>query len=86
MALNIKSAEAEQAVRRLVELTGESITEAVTRAAQERAERLEAERRADRDARNARIKALVRKIQDMPVLDTRSEDEILGYNEFGTFD
>lgn len=86
MALNIKSEEAEQAVRRLVELTGESITEAVTRAAKERAERLEAERSADREARNARIIALVRKIQDAPILDDRPEDEILGYNEYGTFD
>lgn len=86
MALNIKSPEAEQAVRRLVELTGESITEAVTRAAEERVQRLEAERQADRAARNERILALVRKIQAMPILDDRPEDEILGYNEFGTFD
>ncbi|MFM2045559.1 MAG: hypothetical protein RLY86_4135 [Pseudomonadota bacterium] len=86
MALNIKSAEAEQAVRRLVELTGESITEAVTRAARERAERLEAERLAKDEARRAEIMAIIRRIQAMPILDDRPEDEILGYNEIGTWD
>lgn len=86
MALNIKSAEAEQAVRRLVELTGESITEAVTRAARERADRLEAERLAKDEARRAEIMAIIRRIQAMPILDDRSEDEILGYNELGTWD
>jgi antitoxin VapB len=43
MALNIKNAATEQASRRLSELTGESITTAVTVAVRERLARLEGE-------------------------------------------
>jgi hypothetical protein len=58
----------------------------VTRAARERAERLEAERLAKDEARRAEIMAIIRRIQAMPILDDRPEDEILGYNEIGTWD
>ena len=86
MALNIKSAEAEQAVRRLVELTGESITEAVTRAARERADRLEAEHRVRDDARRGEVRDLLRQVRHAPIIDDRPIEEILGYNDIGAFD
>lgn len=41
MGLNIKSASAEQAIRALAAKTGETLTEAVERAARERLERIE---------------------------------------------
>lgn len=41
MALSIKTAEADQLARQLVTLTGETITEAVTKSLQERLERLQ---------------------------------------------
>lgn len=44
MALNIKSAHAEKVVRELARLTGESVTEAVTKAAEARLESVKAER------------------------------------------
>jgi antitoxin VapB len=89
MALNIKSEEADRLVRELVALTGEGITEAVTKAV---SERLETERaRAGHDgARRAALKAELRLIREraskLPVLDHRSDDELLGYNDIGTFD
>lgn len=41
MGLNIKSASAEQAIRALAAKTGETLTEAIERAARERLERIE---------------------------------------------
>ena len=87
MALNIKSAETDRLARELAALTGESITEAVTRALEQR---LDQERRERDVVRRERLKALMEEIRQrtakLPVLDARSDDEILGYNEFGTFD
>ena len=87
MALNIKSAETDRLARELAGLTGESITEAVTRALELR---LEQERRERDVLRRERLKAALDEIRarvsKLPVLDARSDDEILGYNEFGTFD
>jgi antitoxin VapB len=87
VALNIKSAETDRLARELAALTGESITDAVTRALEMR---LEQERRERDTLRREHLKALLddirRRASKLPVLDPRSDDEILGYNEFGTFD
>lgn len=87
MALNIKSAETDRLARELSALTGESITEAVTRAL---AMRLEAARHERDHLRREQVRALIDEIRERavsrPVLDKRSDDEILGYNELGTFD
>ena len=87
MALNIKSAETDRLARELAALTGESITEAVTRALEQR---LDQELRERAVVRRERLKALMEEVRQrtakLPVLYPRSDDEILGYNEFGTFD
>jgi antitoxin VapB len=57
MALSIKTAEADTLARRLVRLTGESMTEAVTVALRERLSREEARRAASKDLA-ARLAAL----------------------------
>jgi antitoxin VapB len=87
VALNIKSAEADRLARELSALTGESITDAVTKALEMRLER----ERHERDhLRRERLRALMDEFRERasraPVLDPRSDDEILGYNELGTFD
>lgn len=51
MGLNIKNTEAETAIRELAEHTGESLTDAVTRAARERLARLKQEEEAKRPAK-----------------------------------
>ena len=86
MALNIKSPDAERDVRRLAELTGESLTEAMHRAVRERLERLTQAEGRSRQARRVEIDAIIKEIQSAPVLDPRSPDEITGFNEWGTFD
>ncbi|MFQ5773577.1 MAG: type II toxin-antitoxin system VapB family antitoxin [Kiloniellaceae bacterium] len=86
MSLNIKSAEADRLARELSRLTGETITDAVTRALEERLERRQREGdAAKRAARAAAIDAICRRAAGLPVLDTRSSDEILGYDERGVW-
>ena len=86
MALNIKSAETDRLARELAALTGESITEAVTRALEMR---LEEESRRRDHAKRLLIRQKLREAQEAfvraPILDDRSDEEIIGYDKFGTF-
>jgi antitoxin VapB len=68
VALSIKTAEADTLARRLVRLTGESMTEAVTVALRERLSREEARRAASKDLA-ARLAALADRMRD--AYDTR---------------
>ncbi|WP_322748837.1 MULTISPECIES: type II toxin-antitoxin system VapB family antitoxin [unclassified Frankia] len=61
MALNIKNDETQRLSRELADLTGESITTAVTMAIRERLDRMRADREAG-EQRAARIVALGRQI------------------------
>ena len=78
MALSIKSDAADQLARELADLTGESITDAVTGALRTR---LELERRARSHRRSALD--LVAEFSRLPVLDRRTPEEILGYDDVG---
>ena len=78
MALNVKNDEADRLARELADLTGESITEAITVALRERLER-----RRSRGQQAARLRHLVTEIAAFPVLDDRPADEILGYDRRG---
>jgi antitoxin VapB len=82
MALNIKSPRTEQLVRELAKRTGLSITEAVHQAAAEKLQAIEA----DKVARKAALRAFIERARTIPNLGPRTDDEILGYNERGTFD
>jgi antitoxin VapB len=77
MTLNIRNAEAERLVEEISRLTGESKTEAVTRSLQDRIERLRRERSPRRLADE--LDEIARHCAQLPVLDARTEDEILGY-------
>ena len=81
--MSIKSEEADRLARAVAAETGESITEAVTRALAERLERLRRER--PRPGRREAIRAIRERVSRLPVLDERSDDEVLGYDEQGTF-
>ena len=82
MALNIKSRETEQVVRDLAKRTGLSITEAVHQAAVEKLRRMDE----DRERRRRAIYEIIERAKALPVFDSRSADEILGYNDEGTFE
>ena len=82
MPLSIKDPEADQFARNLAQRTGETITQAVITALRERLAR---EQRKDETIEN-----LVEEIMDigkhcaaLPLLDARSADEIIGYDERG---
>lgn len=81
MALNIRNREAEELAEALVGITGETKTEAVRRALLDRLERLRRER-VDRRLADE-LDEIALHCSRLPVLDSRSADEILDYDEDG---
>ena len=77
MALSIKSDRVDRLARELAALTGESITEAVETSLEAR---LDAERRRHRPAG---LDDIVDRFCLLPVLDERTDDAILGYDDDG---
>lgn len=82
MALSIKSPDVERKVRKLAATTGKSITMAVSLAVDEQLARQERTKE-DRDRLVDDLMAIARHCASLPVLDTRSEDEIMGWDENG---
>ncbi len=81
MPLSIRNPETEKLARQVSRLTGETLTQAIGKSLQERLERLK-RRRNDRSLRRNIDKILAR-VDALPDLDTRTADEILGYDENG---
>ena len=81
MPLNIKDPATEKSVRELALLTGETVTTAVRRAAEERLLRVRRERAGRSLA--TEILEIGRRCAALPDHDTRPADEILGYDENG---
>ena len=81
MALNIRNRTAEELAETLVRLTGETKTEAVTKALRDRLERIRRQRSGRSLAEELDDIAL--HCASLPVLDDRRIDEILGYGENG---
>ncbi|HEX4110398.1 MAG TPA: type II toxin-antitoxin system VapB family antitoxin [Solirubrobacteraceae bacterium] len=81
MALNIKDPAADRLVRELAEQTGESITTAVTVAVRERLERLRGA--VPRERREQELTRIAQRSARRRVLDRRSAEEILGYDDHG---
>lgn len=81
MALNIRNRETEQLAETLAKLTGETKTAAVTRALRDRLARIKRER-LNRPLADE-LDEIALHCASLPVLDHRSEDEILGYDDRG---
>ncbi len=81
MPLSIKNDATERLARQVADATGESLTEAIKKSLEERWQRLKSRRR--KDASADQIDELLRRVDALPRLDTRSDDEILGYDENG---
>ncbi len=87
MALNIKNPETEKLVRELARRRGQGITEALTDVVRREVERERMKpRRESYEEFSRRIEEIVERVRQLPVLDDRSPDEIIGYNEHGHFD
>jgi antitoxin VapB len=81
MALNIRNPETERLAEALARLTGETKTEAVTRALRDRLSRLRRERA--RRSLADELDEIALHCARLPQLDMRSADEILGYGDDG---
>ena len=81
MALNIRNRRTEELAEALAKLTGETKTEAVTRALHDRLERVRRQRSGRSLARE--LDDIARHCASLPALDDREADAILGYDERG---
>lgn len=80
--LNIKDPEAHALASEIARRTGQTLTKVVTEALRERLDR-ERSLEGDRTRLVARVLEIGRRVAARPVLDPRSPDEILGYDEQG---
>lgn len=82
MALSLKDKETDSLARQVASLTGETLTEAIRTSLRERLAR-ERLKRGKPASLMDEIDEIVRHFDALPVLDPRSADEILGYDENG---
>jgi antitoxin VapB len=81
MALSVKNPEAEHLARELAKKTGESLTEAILKSLRERLQRVRGRGRPPGLA--DQLDEIALRCAALPIIDGRSEDEILGYDEEG---
>ena len=81
MAIIIKNMETERLAREIAAKAGESLTEAIGKALRERLERMKRERR--NQLLSGQLHEILRRVDQLPVLDSRTPDEIVGYDEHG---
>ena len=81
MAISIKDPLADRSARELAEATGKSITEAVLNALREQLRRETG--RAAGSTLAEELRSIGERCAALPDLDTRSADEIIGYDERG---
>jgi antitoxin VapB len=81
MAMSIRNDETERLARQVAKEAGESLTQAIQVSLAERLQRLR-QRRQQRIA-TERLEDILRRVDALPTLDTRPEDEILGYDSHG---
>jgi antitoxin VapB len=82
MPLSIKDPEADRLAREVARLTGETITQAVVNSLRARLAK-ETARTRNINSVLEDARAIADHFASLPVLDDRSEDEILGYDENG---
>lgn len=78
MALNIKDVETDRLARELAGVTGESITEAIRTAVEERLRRVRRQSRGGDD-----LRGIITRGRGRPLMDARPETGILGYGADG---
>ena len=84
MPLSIKNPKAEQLALEVIQQTGETITDAVIIALAERLERIRGRKKSPNLAES--IMEISKRCAELPDHDTRSPNEILGYNTQGFFE
>lgn len=81
MALSVKDPEADRLAREVASRTGETLTTAVVVALRERLARLRGKTRRRRLRED--LREIARRCTELPTLDDRPADDILGYDERG---
>ncbi|TPQ27794.1 PSK operon transcription factor [Bradyrhizobium guangdongense] len=81
MALSIEDSETEHLAQRLAEITGETIAMATQRAIEERLLRIGSQYH--RAALLDDLAEIRRRRSELPVVDYRTQDEVVGYDERG---
>lgn len=81
MALNIRNSDAERLAAEVAKATGETKTQAVITALQERLVRVRRAR--GRPRLGEELAEIARHCASLPVLDPRSPEEVLGYDDTG---
>jgi antitoxin VapB len=84
MGISIKNPEAERKLRRVARLLGKSLTATVIELVDGKLREIDAKK--DRERIHRAVDRIVRRVKALPVLDNRTPDEILGYNDKGHFD
>lgn len=84
MALSLKDKETDRLAREVAALTGETLTDAVRKSLAERLER-EWLRRGKSNTLADQLMAIAHEFAALPDFDTRSPDEILGYDDTGAW-
>jgi len=83
MGILIKRPATEDKIRELADRTGETITDAVDRAVEERLAKVGTRKRAGR-VDWQRLEKLVSKVRSSPPINEQlTDDELVGYDEFG---
>jgi antitoxin VapB len=82
MALTINHPEANILIQELISYTGETLTQAVLNALRERIQTEKEKRKAAISLKNERLQ-IGKECAALPVLDNRTPEEILGYNNNG---
>jgi antitoxin VapB len=84
MALYIKNPNVEKSARKLARLAGETLTQATERAIEERLARLQPQKGPRKQTLLERdLLQIAKECATLPDLDTRTPDEILGYDAEG---
>jgi antitoxin VapB len=86
MALNIRNGEADRLAGEVAALAGETKTAAVIQSLHERLDRLKQQRQQTAKGRTCltdRLNEIALRAASRPVIDSRSPEEILGYNAMG---
>jgi antitoxin VapB len=81
MALSVKDPEADRLAREVAARTGETLTQAVVVALRERLARLRG--RSRRRRLRDELREIAQRCAQLPMLDDRSDEEILGYDKRG---
>lgn len=81
MAMSIKSLEVERLAREIAAKTGDSLTGAIQKALEERLMRLQQHRKSQ--ILLSQIEEILQRVDRLPILDSRTANEILGYDENG---